>query len=211
MSSSPTVVVKKGGALTALISGIFGTLIVCILCAVALVCYALNIADRKVSDVMGIGQALAGNLAEWSESLPPAVADLLSDRRAPDYREQIDAHVRVVPDRRRSERGRLVVEVTNNGSEVVTLLTARIVFLDEDGVPLRETRTFAATPLSLDEGEWRGPLQPGSTRHYSELLRDGGDVAEVAFEITDLRVWTAPELAEPAATASVAQPELPAP
>lgn len=210
MSSSPAVVVKRGGALTALISGIFGTLIVCILCGVGLGWYALHIADRKVSDVISVGKTVIEAIPEWSESLP-MVADMLSDRRAPEYRGQLDTSVRVVPDRRRNDRERLVIEVANKGSEVVTLLTARVVFLDEDGVPLHETRTFVATPLCLDDGDWRGPLQPGSTRRYSELLWDGGETVEVSLEITDLRVWTAPGPAEPLSTAAASQPELRAP
>ena len=157
MSSSPTVVVKKGGVLTALVSGVFATLIVCIVCGVGLGWYAMNIFDRKVSDLAGGGRALLETLPEWRESIA-VTGDLLDDRRAPEYREHLEMSVRVFKeqtgeDARRPARGRshsgAVVEVTNNGDEVVTFLSARVVLSDEEGVPVHEYRTFIATPLTI--------------------------------------------------------------
>ncbi|MFH1746928.1 MAG: hypothetical protein ABIG44_07770 [Planctomycetota bacterium] len=206
MSASPTVVVRKGGFLTALVSGIFGTLIVCILCAGALGWYTLDLADRKVSEILGVGHNILEMIPEWTESFPVA-ADLLNDHRDPTYASQIEATVRLVSRESDHNDQRLVVEVTNQGSKLVTLLTARIVFLDEEGIPLHESRTFIATPLCLDEGEWRGPLQPGSNRQYAKPIWHRDEARSVSIEITDLRVWSAPA---PAADADVAA-SLPAP
>ena len=189
MSSSPTVVVRKGGVLTAFVSGVFGTLIVCIVCGVGLGWYALNIADRKVSDVFGIGQSVIESLPEWSESLPTAVSELLNDRRSPEYRTQLDYSVRLEPGRDHHGHSLAVVKVSNNGAKTVTFMSARIVTNDQNGVPDQDYRTFIATPIMVDEEQWRGPLLPGSSRTFVQRLWNSDQPADVSIEITDLRVW----------------------
>ena len=207
MSSSPTVVVKKGGVLTALVSGVFGTLIVSIVCGVGVGAYALNIADRKVSDVLGMGQSLFDTLPEWRESLPTGVAEMLDDHRVPGYREELDATVRVVPRRPGERRGCTVISVTNRGEAVVTYMTARVLLSDEDDVPTHEFRTFIATPITIDEDEWRGPIQPGATRRYTLPLRDSDAPVHATLEITDVRVWQAESDAGAAERDVAANPE----
>lgn len=206
MSSSPTVIVRKGGVLTAFVSGVFGTLIVCIICGVGLSWYALNIADRKVSDVFGIGRSVIESLPEWSESLPTAVSELLNDRRSPGYRTQLDYSVRLEPGRNHDGHSLAVVEVTNNGAKTVTFMSARIVASDQNGVPERDYRTFIATPIMVDDEQWRGPLLPGSTRTFVQRLWNTDQPAEVSIEITDLRVWE-----EGAQTETVVAERSPAP
>jgi hypothetical protein len=192
MSTAPTVVVRKGGALSALVSGVFATLIVCIVCAAALGWYTLSVVDRKASEVLGVGQALFQSMPEWRDSLPPALADMLHDRRAPEYRAQLDASAEVVAGHGRHSSPRAIITVTNKGAATVTLLTARIVLADEAGHPQGERRIFIATPLTLDEDEWRGPLLPGTTRRFSRSLHGLESVAPAALEITDVRVWSPP-------------------
>ncbi len=192
MSTAPTVVVRKGGALSALVSGVFATLIVCIVCGAALGWYTLNIADRKASEVLGAGQMLLMSMPEWRDSLPPALADMLHDRRAPEYRAQLEVLAEVIAGQGRHHSPRAVITVTNNGAATVTLLTARIVLVDEAGLPQCERRVFIATPLTLDEDEWRGPLLPGATRRFSRSLCGLDSVMPVTVEITDVRVWSPP-------------------
>ena len=209
MSSSPTIVVKKGGVLTALVSGVFATLIVCIVCGVGLGWYAMNIFDRKVSDLAGGGRALLETLPEWRESIAVA-GDLLDDRRAPEYREQLEMSVRVFSDGMGENIQWAVVEVTNSGDEVVTFLSARVVLSDEEGIPVREYRTFVATPLTIDDGDWRGPLLPGATCRFKlDCCVARGDLSG-SIQVTDLRVWnSSPQVAmspvETAASAPVEQ------
>jgi hypothetical protein len=204
MSSSPTVVVKKGGVLTALVSGVFGTLIVCLICAAAVGLYALNVADRKFSDFLGSGKTLLEAVPQLRGSLSMA-ADMLNDRRLPEYRDQLDASVKVAKPSG-SREVLAVVEVTNKGPDTVTYLTARIVASDREGVPYREYRTFIATPVGFNDDEWRGPLLPGSTRRYTISMRDcpWSSDETVSLEITDLRVWNGP-------STLAAPPALPAP
>lgn len=192
MSSSPMVVVKKGGVLTALVSGVFGTLIVCVICGSALGWYALNMFDRSVGNVFGVGKSLIAALPEWAEALPPPVAELLNDQRRPDYRDQLDVSVRTVSTGRRADQSRVVVKVHNQGDQTVTLLTARIVLKDDAEVPQHEYRTCIATPITIDDGDWRGPLLPGSTRELAWWVFDDDKGLSASLEITDLRVWNGP-------------------
>jgi hypothetical protein len=188
MSSSPTVIVKKGGVLTALVSGVFGLLMVCTVCVAGIGWYAMNVVDRKTSELMGAGRSLAAVLPEWRKALP-VIADALDDRRAPEYRDQLDVTVRLAPGRPHDYGRQVVVEVTNRGSETVSFLTARVVLTDRAGVPRREYRTFIATPVSLDEGDWRGPLLPRSSRRFGLGVWGVEEELDASIEITDVRVW----------------------
>jgi len=110
-----------------------------------------------------------------------------------------------VPNKARPGNWLAIVEVENTGDAVVTLATARIVLLDEDGVPVHEQRTFIATPFTVDEDEWRGPMQPGATRRFAQSLWGVTDEFEPALEITDVRIW------DGAAPATASAAETPAP
>ena len=190
MSSSPTVVVRKGGVLTAFVSGVFGTLIVCVICGAALGFYALNVADRTVGEVFDGGASLLQAVPELRESIS-IVADLLDDHRDLDYRDDVKVSARVAESGSRRHGQVVVLEVTNTGSKTVTLMTARVVVSDENGVPAPERRTCIATPVQIDEDEWRGPLLPGSERRYAIPVWDCPDDTKltVSVEVTDLRVW----------------------
>jgi hypothetical protein len=205
MSPSPTVVVKKGGVLTALVSGLFGLLIVCVICATGLGWYGLSLADRKVADVFNAGTTLLRVLPEWRQSLP-VLGDALNDRRAPEYRNALKATAALWPERGPRGGAVAMVEVTNGGPAMVTYLTARIVASDHDGVPRCERRTFIATPVTLPEGDWRGPLLPGDTRKLAIALPRGEVGMQVALELTDVRIWTGPATESAGTSAAAAQP-----
>ncbi|MGD8454403.1 MAG: hypothetical protein PVJ57_21530 [Phycisphaerae bacterium] len=190
MSGSPAVVVKKGGALTAFISGVFGTLIVCVICGAGLGFYAMNLADRKVSEFIQSGRTLLDVVPELRESFG-MVTDLLNDQRDPAYQQQLEVSAEVVLGRGRFEDRAIVVEVANRGQDIVTYLTARVVLEGTEGTPLDEYRSFVATPISVPEQQWRGPLLPGSVRRFTIPARGvGADRDLVAtIEVTDLRTW----------------------
>jgi hypothetical protein len=188
MNQAPSVIVKKDGFFTAVARGFFGLLTTAVVCATGLGIYSMHIVDKKFGDIKSIGESVVSGLPKWRESLPPVVADAINDRRAPDYASSIDVKVRLIEGKRR-DRQRAVIEVTNNGDETISLLSLNIRLEDADGVPVRTFTSYAATPLALNEGDWRGPILPNSkTRKFScEIFVPEYDLTAVA-EIADIRV-----------------------
>lgn len=187
MSSAPAVVVKKGGAFSALFYGIAMILTTGIISASALGLYGLRIFDRQFEALGEAGQRLAEALPHWQETLPPVLADALNDRRAPEYVSNLETRARLIEGTSNGRR-RVLVEVTNRGDEAVSLLTLNLVLQDAGGVPLRDLRTFVATPLALRDPQLRGPLYPGMQRRYVEWV-DADEAESVVAEIVQLRVF----------------------
>lgn len=157
--------------------------------------YVLNIVDRKTGNAIDFVAAVVDGLPELVESLPPIFADALNDERMPEYADELTATAKLAPSTRRPGRWHPVVELKNNGSEVVSLLSMRVVVLNERDEPVAEFTEWGATPFATDDNDWRGPLLPGATRHMkihsyrtieSESMPDG---YHVAVEFTDVRVW----------------------
>lgn len=188
MSGQPAVIVnKRGGFFTALVQGFFGFLIVGTICAALLGVYGLWVFDKKSGQVFTVAKDLANNLEDWDEVLPPAVSDALHSVRAPQYRNQLAVTATVVPASlgtpptdvsadgdaaAAAPFGRVLVEIRNNGDQTLSLLTLLVTVLDAEGVPVEQTVSAAATPLTFDVADgpdrfiWRGPLLPGNTRRY---------------------------------------------
>ncbi len=186
--SSP-VVVRKFGFFPSLFLCVFGTLATVIVCGSGVAIYAMRILDHKSDGVLALTTNMFDGLPRLRDSLPPAVADMLNDRRDPAYRENLDVDVRVVAGHR-DERQRAVVTVKNEGSETVSLLALRVVLGDEESNPVDEIMTYAATPVTI-ENDWRGPLLPGSTRtYYVRTWRRSTEPLTARVEVTDVRVWT---------------------
>lgn len=178
--------------LTALVIGVFGIGAVGIASGSAIVLYGMRIININASAIVGLAENTVEGLPELIESLPPALGDLFNDRRAPDYASQIDVAVRLVPHDRRDGL-RPVLTVTNNGSKVISLLGVRVAALNESNAPVREWSEMVATPLPI-EGEWRGPLYPGSTRHVlvsgrPTITEEQAEKLTVVTEISEIRVW----------------------
>jgi len=198
MNSSPSVVVRKSGFLAALAKGVFGTLIAVVICGTALGVYGLRICDRHAetlsNEAMGLVHQVIALLPEWQKALPPQFAEALHDRRAPEYREHIDVHARLASSDTYRDQALAVIEVTNTGAETVSLLTLHVVLEDDDGIPLHESSVMAATPIVLDD-DWRGPLLPGSSRRMALHSHrwSAQKVTSVTAELTDVRLWVAPE------------------
>src|SRR5262245_5744779 len=186
MNQAPSVIVKKDGFFTAVARGFFGLLTTAVVCATGLGIYSLHVIDKKFGDIKSIGESVVGGLPKWRESLPPVVADAINDRRAPDYASNIDVKVRLVEGKGR-DRQRAVIEVMNNGDETISLLSLNIRLEDSDGIPVRAFTAYAATPLALNEGDWRGPILPNArTRKFSyEVSVAEYDLTAVA-EIADV-------------------------
>jgi hypothetical protein len=205
MNQAPSVIVKKDGFFTAVARGFFGLLTTTVVCATGIGVYSLHVVDKKFGDIRSIGESVVSGMPRWRESLPPILADAINDRRAADYASNIDVKVRLVDGKRR-DRQRAVIEVTNNGDETISLLSLNIRLEDADGVPVRTFTSYAATPLALNEGDWRGPILPQSkTRKFScEIFVPEYDLTAVA-EIADIRV--AQPTAEPVAAPATARSE----
>lgn len=155
------------------------------------VLYGMRLLDKKTDSLTGMLSQVAANLPELREALPPALADAIDDERLPEYREQLNVTARLSKTDNRRGYGRAIVSVENKGDRVVSLLSLRLVGLDETGEPIAEQQTWAATPLQLD-CEWRGPLQPHEARLFPVHWYRSTPPSEVGVEVTDIRVWRGP-------------------
>jgi hypothetical protein len=216
MSDPSYITVRKHTFLSSVALGFSAIVVTLLLSCTAVVLYTVHLASDKTERVITLAQSTLKGLPELAQSLPPALADMLDDQRRPDYCKELTVSVQAtsLPDSR--GRVRTTVEIVNNGPEVVSLLSLRLLVLDEQNQLLCESQEWAATPFAADDG-WRGPIMPGSRRHFVSyrgcLPRPnppGALHAEV--EITELRIWNNPKdgpCPEPA-TASVPAPAAPA-
>jgi len=184
---------NRMSAMTALVIGIFGIGAITVASTAAIVLFGMSIVDAKVSDVLGIAQGTIEGLPDLIESAPAAIADILNDRRAPEYAADLDVKVAFVS-QDRSGSVRPTLTITNKGNKVVSMLAIRVAALKDGTIPVREWTEVVATPIAIED-EWRGPLFPGSTRYV--LLSSGyrgvpaqmtGDIV-AAVEISEIRVW----------------------
>ncbi|UCC29443.1 MAG: hypothetical protein JSU86_14720 [Phycisphaerales bacterium] len=184
--------------LTALFIGLFGVGAVGIASGTLVVLYGMRIIDTKANEVLGfadntISKTIDG-LPALFDSLPRAVEELLSDRRAPEYAANLDVAADFVVDERSKGR-RPVLTITNKGSEVVSFLAVRVAALDTRRLPIREWTEVVATPIALEDGDWRGPLFPGDTRYavvsssWRTVPADRAEQVIPAVEISDIRIW----------------------
>jgi len=189
MNPNGPVYVKRTSFLSALVYGVFGFLTSVVLSAAGVGVYALHIADGRAGDLLSFGESFLAGWPEFQAALPPALTDAIQDRRAPDYLSQMDVSVRIEP-RDDDRSARAVVEVTNNGPKTVTLMALNVSIGDENHIPLSDFVTYAATPFAIDDGDWRGPLLPGSTRRYGRTIRHANANELTAMvEVSELRVW----------------------
>ncbi|MGE3181409.1 MAG: hypothetical protein AB7N71_07255, partial [Phycisphaerae bacterium] len=190
MRGDGTVVVRRNSFLTAFFTGLFGLASVIVLCAGGIGFYAMNMVDRKTSQILdptlGTVRSLVSN---WKETLPPALADAVNDRRAPEYRSELEVTAKMLKERRHG-MNRVAIMIDNTGDEMITLLAGRIVLTNESGDPIDTDGFYAATPLTLDDDDWSGPIMPHSKRQIVQYVGQATDSnTNAAFEITDLRVW----------------------
>ena len=161
-----------------------------------MVIYGVHFAGERSEKLVSLVGEAIGSLPDLREALPPALADILDDRRQPDYAAELDisAKTNFVPDQHRMLRTK--IEVVNEGSEIVSLLCLRVVVLNPNGEILSESNEWAATPIAADH-DWRGALMPGSHRYFVSCRRAlpafFADDLRTEVEITDLRVWNRPE------------------
>ena len=201
MSDYPKVTYRKHTFLSSLAMGLSAVVITIVVSCTVLIIYGIHFAGERSDKLVSIvGNAIEG-LPDLQKALPPALADVLDDRRDPSYVDklEISAVTALTPDQHRTIRTR--IEVVNKGDEIVSLLSLRIVVFGQDGRILSESNEWAATPIAADH-EWRGPLMPGSHRYlvshcYRSLPVFLGDELRTEVEVTDLRIWNRPPQGNP--------------
>jgi hypothetical protein len=188
--SGATVVRKRMSFLTALVCSAAAVTIAIILSITGITIYGMNLIDKKTDNLAGLIQETVKALPAVRESLPPALSDAFNDERHPEYLQNLVISSKLVEEQGNQKwpRSRVVVEVQNNGNEVVTLLSLRLVALDGNGDPVREWHTWAATPLQLED-EWRGPLLPHETRRLAVWCKSSEQPAKITHEVSEVRLW----------------------
>ena len=189
MTDYPQITYRKHSFFSALVMGISALAITFIISCTVVIIYGMHFAGDQSEKFLTWAEQVVRDLPdELHKSLPPVLADVLDDRRQPDYATQLDisANTILLPD----ENGmvRTTVEVVNNGTEVVSLLTAH----NEIIVASNE---YAASPIAADE-DWRGPLMGGSRRYFSSSHKGlpvfSTSDLKTEIEITDIRIWNNP-------------------
>jgi len=192
MSDFPKMIYKKHTFLSALAMGLSAVIIAFIVSCTVVIVYGMNFAGDKSEELVSLAEQAIRGLPELQKSLPPVLADILDDRRQPDYSGQLDitANTTLMPNQ--NGRVRTKVEIVNKGGEVVSLLSLRIVVLNGRNEILTESNQWAATPIAADH-DWRGPLMPGSRRYFVTYCGVSpvfyADDLKTEIEITDIRVW----------------------
>lgn len=177
---------------SALFMGICLVGTVAIVSGASILVYGLRIVERRSSDLIGLAGKTISGLPDLLNSLPAPIAEILNDRRAPEYTKNIEVEVDLISDKDAKEV-RPVLTIRNRGEEVVSLLAVRVAALDAKGRPRLEWTEVVATPIALED-EWRGPLMPGAERHVilgwgGRGLRSGSEELKGATEISEIRVW----------------------
>ncbi|MHC4556335.1 MAG: hypothetical protein ACYTFW_02440 [Planctomycetota bacterium] len=196
MSDYPQITYRKHTFLSALALGISTLAITLVISCTVLIIYGMNFAGDQSEKIVSLAENAVRGLPDLQESLPPVLADLLNDRRQPDYRTQLDISAKTIllPDQ--NGMVRTTVDVVNNGNEVVSLLSLRVVVLTANDEILVESNEWAATPIAADH-DWRGPLMPGSQRYFtsshSRLPVFSLSDLKTEVEITDIRIWNSPK------------------
>ena len=194
--SGATVVRKPISFLSIAALGISFVLVTAIVSATGLAAYGIHVFDKKTDDIPSLIQEAVAILPEVRASLPPALADAVNDVRRPDYRSSLRITVKESGKADRWGGRKIGVIVENQGDELVSLLSMRVVGTDEDGTPITERNVCAATPLQIDN-DWRGPLMPGETRRLVVYCHDAEGATEYNSEVTEVRVWQRDKAVEP--------------
>ncbi|MBN1126681.1 MAG: hypothetical protein JXA82_16880 [Sedimentisphaerales bacterium] len=197
MNEYRPVVYKKFPFFSTIVLGISAFLITCVVSGTVLLVYGIHVASDKTEDLFSLAEKTVQALPDLQKALPPAVADLLNDRREPSYAHFLDIQAHLEASSGREDNFRTVFEIENKGEEMVTLLTLRATVLNARNQIVYESNVWAATPFAADH-EWKGPLMPRShrrlagsfcQRHSSFDLQD----LRTEVEITDIRLWNGPK------------------
>jgi len=196
MGDPSRITYRKHTFLSSVAMGLSAIVVTLILSGTGVLVYGIHLASEKSERVISLAQGAVQGLPMLTESLPPVLSDMLDDRRQPDYSNALAITAKLTTAPGPYDGTRTAIEIVNNGSEVVSLLSLRVIILDEHGRLISEGQEWAATPFAAD-CEWRGPIMPGSRRYFvsDRRLHDVSLVDELRpeVEITELRVWNRPD------------------
>jgi hypothetical protein len=209
MSDPSYITFRKHTFLSSAVMGFSAVIITLMVTGTVVLLYTVHLASDKSERVITLAQSAIRGLPELAHSLPPALADMLDDHRRPDYCKELTISAKATSQPDSHGRVRTTIEVVNNGQEVVSLLSLRILILDEQNQLLCESQEWAATPFAADNG-WRGPIMPGSRRHFvcyrgAWTSHPAGDL-NTEVEITELRVWNNPKDGTPVHQTTASSP-----
>jgi hypothetical protein len=192
MNDFPQIIYKRHTFLSALAMGVSAVIIAFIVSCTVVIIYGMNFAGNKSEELVSLAEEAIRGLPKLQESLPPALADILNDRRQPDYSSQLTITPSTILLPADNGTVKTTIEIVNNGKEVVSLLSLRVVVLTSRNEIITESNEWAATPIAADE-DWRGPLMPGSRRYFVTSRRGlpvfSADELKTEVEITDIRIW----------------------
>ena len=156
--------------------------------------YVVHLASEKSDQVITLAQNAVRGLPEFTKSLPPALSDMLDDRREPQYASELAISAKVLSQPAPHGRGPHG-DRNRRTTAMPSFRSCRCgsPFIDDKEQLLCESQEWAATPVAADDG-WRGPIMPGSKRefvcHAGCLWGiDPADALNARIEITELRVW----------------------
>ena len=196
MSRQSNITFRKHSFLSSTALGLSAVIITLTISCTVVALYGIHLASEKSERVITLAENAVRGLPEFQKALPPVLSDMLDDSRRPDYCSELEITAKITSRPGSNGRAYTAIEVVNNGDEVISLLSLRVTVLDEHDHLLVESHEWAATPFAAD-GEWRGPMMPGSRRHFScnRSLHNIGPMDEVRteVEITELRLWNGPD------------------
>ncbi len=201
MSDYPKITYRRHTFLSALALGVSAIVIALIVSCTVVIIYGIHFAGEKSEKLVSLVEDAIQGLPALQKSLPPVFADMLDDHRQPDYSAQLEITAKTVPVPEQNGRMRTSVRVVNNGPEVVSLLSLRVVILNAQDQIVAESNEWAATPFAADD-DWPGPLMPGSRRNFAAshggLSASSPEDLKTEVEITDIRIWSGKKDASPA-------------
>ncbi|MCH8854040.1 MAG: hypothetical protein IID41_15530 [Planctomycetes bacterium] len=174
--SDGMVINKRMSFLASLVWGICSVIIVALVCSSGVVFYALHIVEDAIDDLPGIVKNV------------PMLRDALSSERRIDYIDDLDIKIGFTNHPYYEDRMRAVATITNEGNELVSWLSIRVVVTDDMGNILDADVQTIATPMALGH-DFPGPLVPGGTRPFTICSFKRSDHPSAQYEVTDLRVW----------------------
>ncbi|UCC97076.1 MAG: hypothetical protein JSW66_14665 [Phycisphaerales bacterium] len=193
MDRYPQIIYRKHTFFSAVAMGLSALGVALIVSGTAVVLYGMHLASEQPGRFVSFAQDAIRWVPGLQESVPPALMDVLQDRRAPEYCRRLVIDAETKPAEGREGHIRTTLKIVNKGDETVSLLSLRIVVLDAKDQILAVSNQWAATPFTA-EPQWRGPLMPGYQRYLA--VTPGAEFSRTALrnlrtevEITDIRIW----------------------
>ena len=167
---------KRMSFLASLVWGVCSVIMVTVVCASGIVFYGLHIVEKSIDDLPGIVKKV------------PMLRDALSSERRIDYIDDLDIKISFTNHPYYEDSMRAVATITNEGNELVSWLSIRVVVTDDMGNILDADVQTIVTPMALSH-DFPGPLVPGGTRPFTICSFKRSDHPSAQYEVTDLRVW----------------------